>query len=126
MDETFRGFIHEQIIRTINEICEANHGAAEIRIDKGYPCLINDTTMSVKWLEYAQEYLGDGQIVTVPPRMTSEDFAYYSQSIPACFSRLGIGTSSQVHSPDFNPDEASIAYGMGILTWMALRFLGNT
>ena len=58
--------------------------------------------------------------------MTSEDFSFYSQHIPACFYRLGVGETTQVHTSSFNPDEGAIAEGAGLLTWLALRFLGNT
>ncbi|MBK9719304.1 MAG: amidohydrolase [Saprospiraceae bacterium] len=126
MDEEFRNYAHQRIHAIVNEICEAYQGTAEITLDKGYPSLINDTSASIKWNEYASEYIGIQNVAKVPPRMTSEDFSYYSQHIPACFYRLGVGETTQVHTSSFNPDEGAIAEGAGLLTWLALRFLGNT
>jgi metal-dependent amidase/aminoacylase/carboxypeptidase family protein len=60
----------------------------------------------------------------------SEDFAYYSQVIPASFYRLGTrneskGITSYIHTPTFNIDEDALAIGPGLMAWIALRELGN-
>jgi hippurate hydrolase len=57
-------------------------------------------------------------------RLTAEDFAYYSQKIPACFYRLGIrneikGIVSNLHTNTFDIDENSIEIGMGLMAWLA-------
>jgi metal-dependent amidase/aminoacylase/carboxypeptidase family protein len=36
-------------------------------------------------------FLGRNQVEDLPIRLTSEDFAFYSQEIPVCFVRLGVG-----------------------------------
>ena len=57
--------------------------------------------------------------------MGAEDFAFYSQQIPACFFRLGAankakGITSGVHTPTFNVDEDAIEQGMGMMAWLAV------
>jgi hippurate hydrolase len=55
--------------------------------------------------------------------MGAEDFGYYSQKIPGCFYRLGVGNKARgigsgVHTPTFNIDESAIAIGMGMMAWL--------
>ncbi|MEL6805103.1 MAG: amidohydrolase, partial [Bacteroidota bacterium] len=70
-------------------------------------------------------------VVKLPPRMTGEDFSFYSHQIPACFYRLGTGNpargiTSPVHSDTFDVDEACLEIGSGLMAWLALRQLGTT
>jgi len=60
--------------------------------------------------------------------MTSEDFAYYSHKIPACFYRLGTGNKSKgitsaVHTSTFDIDENALVTGMGLMAWITLKQL---
>jgi metal-dependent amidase/aminoacylase/carboxypeptidase family protein len=62
--------------------------------------------------------------------MTAEDFAFYSQEIPACFYRLGTanfekGITAGVHTPQFDIDEKALETGMGLMAFLALKQLSN-
>jgi metal-dependent amidase/aminoacylase/carboxypeptidase family protein len=62
--------------------------------------------------------------------MASEDFAYYSQVMPASFYRLGTrneskGIVSGVHTPTFNIDESALEIGSGLMAWLAIKELQN-
>ncbi|MFN6084164.1 MAG: M20/M25/M40 family metallo-hydrolase, partial [Fluviicola sp.] len=53
-------------------------------------------------------------------RLTSEDFSYYAQEIPACFFRLGVRNEEKgivfgVHHPKFDVDESCFEVGMKVL-----------
>jgi metal-dependent amidase/aminoacylase/carboxypeptidase family protein len=74
------------------------------------------------------DYLGEENVVDLPPRMTAEDFSYFSQNSTACFYRLGTGNPSKgitspVHTPTFDVDEASIKTGMGLMAYLAYQTL---
>ena len=61
-------------------------------------------------------------------RMTAEDFAYYSQHVPACFYRLGVnnvekGINSGLHTSTFDIDESALETGMGLMAWLAVNEL---
>jgi len=76
----------------------------------------------------AQEYLGPENVVDLDQRMTAEDFAYYTQIIPACFYRLGVKntewpTIRNLHTPEFDADEYSLEVGMGLMAWIAVNSL---
>lgn len=124
MDESWRTSAHEKIQRLCLEIAEAGGATCEINIVKGYPCLVNDVALTNKATEKARILLGEKNVKPLDIRMASEDFAYYSQHIPACFFRLGTGNQEKgitapVHRNDFNVDEDSLAYGAALLACMA-------
>jgi hippurate hydrolase len=71
--------------------------------------------------------MGKDNVQETELRMGAEDFAFYSQVIPACFFRLGTankeaGIISGVHTPTFNVDERAIEIGMGTMAYLATQF----
>jgi metal-dependent amidase/aminoacylase/carboxypeptidase family protein len=70
-----------------------------------------------------EAYLGAENVVDLPARMGGEDFAFYSQQIPACFYRLGVQNpnGSGLHTPNFNVDERSLEVGAGLMAWLAMQ-----
>ncbi|MCB9278729.1 MAG: amidohydrolase [Lewinellaceae bacterium] len=124
MDEKWRREAHVRIRKLVEGIAEAMGAKADLHIDVGYPCLQNDEVLTARTEEYARRYLGPENVVELPIRMTSEDFAYYSHEIPACFYRLGTGNiakgiTSPVHSNTFDIDEPALETGMGLMAWIA-------
>ena len=84
--------------------------------------------MTLQAKDHAIEYLGKQNVVDLPIRMTSEDFAWYSQKIPGCFYRLGTGNkkrgiTSPVHTATFDVDENCLLTSTGLMTWLALQSL---
>ena len=128
MDEASRESVHKTIDEIISSITKKWGGSYELKIDKGYPVLINNEEVTNRARTSAEEYLGKENIVTLEPRMTSEDFAYYSLLKPSCFYRLGTGNVSKgitsgLHTPTFNVDENAIQTGMGLMAWIAINEL---
>ncbi len=126
MDEEWRTRAHE-LIRGIVQSGAREMGAeAEILIPPGYPCLYNDEKLTSRARELAAGLLGETRVQDTPMRMGSEDFAFYSREIPACFFRLGTGNreagiGSGVHTPTFNIDERAIGIGMSTMAWLAAK-----
>ena len=80
-------------------------------------------------IKKAGEYLGEANVEETELRMGAEDFAYYSQVMPACFYRLGTGNPdkgivSPIHTNTFNVDEHCLEVSTGLMAWMALKELG--
>lgn len=128
MDETWRAEAHHAMAQLAVGTAESMGGKCECEILKGYPFLINDEELTSRTKAAAAEYLGAEKVVDLPIRMTAEDFAYYSQQMPACFYRLGTGNAargitSPVHTPTFDIDEAALETGVGLMTWLTLREL---
>ena len=130
MDEEWRAKAHQQMKKMAENIAEGMGGSCDFKILKGYPFLTNDEALTVATKKWAIEYLGDENVVDLPIRMTAEDFSYYSQEMPACFYRLGTGNvskgiTSPVHTNTFDIDEKALETGMGLMSWLAIKELGN-
>ncbi|MBK6860625.1 MAG: amidohydrolase [Saprospiraceae bacterium] len=120
LDENWRRFAHQRIKDLTFSICKAFNATCDIDIQIGYPCLINNPGLTEQLIQIGTDYLGGGNVERLESRLTSEDFAYYSQKIPAVFYRLGVGQVPGVHRSDFDIDESAIAYGAGTMAYLAM------
>ncbi|WP_114778305.1 M20 metallopeptidase family protein [Botryobacter ruber] len=130
MDEAWRKEAHKRIKKLAEGLCESMGGSCEIDIKNGYPFLKNDPALTDRVRAAAQEYLGEENVVDLDLWMGAEDFAYYSQEVPACFYRLGTrdearGITSSVHTPTFDIDEAALETSTGLMAWLAVKELGS-
>jgi len=117
MDETWRAKALELIEEQINSIVATFGGTVELEIRKGYPCLINDESLTKELKNKSLKLFNNKDIVDLPIRLTSEDFSFYSQKAPVCFFRLGVANKEKgiiygVHHPQFDIDENALKYGM--------------
>jgi len=125
LDEKWRTDAHTKMKYMAEMIAESMGGKCEFEIRKGYPFLKNDIELTARAKKYAQEYLGNENVVDLDIWMAAEDFSYYSQELPACFYRLGTrneerGITSSVHTPTFDIDENALEIGAGLMAWIAV------
>jgi amidohydrolase len=130
MDESWRESIHQQIKLLVKNVSLSFGIESIVRIEKGYPFLVNDITFTNNCFEAAINYLGENQVEVLPLRMTAEDFSFISQKVPSCFFRLGTGNKSKgiisgVHTSNFDIDEKSLEIGIGLMAWLALNELNS-
>jgi amidohydrolase len=130
MDEDWRAKAHEKMKKMAEGIAEAMGGSCDFNIVRGYPFLINEEVLTADARAYAENYLGKENVLDLDIWMAAEDFAYYSQVSDACFYRLGTGNvsrgiTSSVHTPTFDVDEDSLRLSTGLMTYIALKQLGN-
>lgn len=130
MNETWRSKAHQQMTKIAESMAEGMGGKCELKILKGYPALINNDELTLKTKAFAIDYLGAENVIDLPIRMTAEDFAYYTQKMPACFYRLGTGNKkkgidSPVHTTTFDIDETSLKLSIGLMAWLAIQELQN-
>ncbi len=126
MNEEWRFKAHELIKAHTELLVKAMGGEVDIKIDIGYPFVKNDEALSASARILAEEFAGAKNVSETELRMGAEDFAYYSQLIPACFFRLGAGNVEKnitigVHTPTFNIDENAIEHGMGMMAWLGAK-----
>ncbi|NJN33270.1 MAG: amidohydrolase [Saprospiraceae bacterium] len=130
LDETWRAEAKLRMKKMAEGIAEAMGGSCELIVQHGYPVLFNDELLTQKVKNQMIEFCGEENVVDLPLRMTSEDFAYFSQSMPACFYRLGTGNrargiTSGLHTDTFDIDEKSLELSIGLLAWLAIKELEN-
>lgn len=119
-DEKWRKEAEVIIKKHAIAISEQYGGKVEVVFDKGYPFLNNNPAITKELKEKAIQVLGIDKVVELPLRMTSEDFAFYSQEVPATFFRLGVRNEAKgivhgVHTPLFDIDEDALVVGMQIM-----------
>ncbi len=120
MDETWREKALELIKQQATSIANTFGGTIDVEISRGYPCLFNNEELTQKLKHKSELFLGRNQVEDLPIRLTSEDFAFYSQEIPVCFVRLGVGNIEKgitfgVHHPRFDIDKNALIIGMQTL-----------
>lgn len=130
LDEKWRNEAHEKMIKMASLIAESMGGKCEFEVRKGYPFLKNDELLTEQAKKAAIQYLGAENVVDLDTWMAAEDFAYYSQIMPACFYRLGTrneskGITSSVHTPTFDIDENALEIGVGLMAYIAINNLAS-
>jgi amidohydrolase len=128
MDEKWREKGLERITAIATGLAESMGGKCEVNISRGYPVLTNDVELTARMKCFAEVYLGKEQVDDLDIALGAEDFAYYSQVVPACFYRLGTrneqkGITSFVHTPTFDIDEDALAASPGLMAWLAVSEL---
>lgn len=128
LNEEWRKRCHQTIKETVKNLSQLYGGICDIEIKYGYPCLVNDETLTEACINTARNILGNDNILSLDYRMTAEDFAFYSHHKPVCFYRLGTGnklknTCNGVHTSVFNIDEDVLEYAPAIMAAMAINAL---
>ena len=127
-DEEKRKSLKNNILNVSKEIASEYGCEADVFIEQGYPSLKNDVKLTEKCAGFAKEILGESKVKELPQLMTAEDFAWYSQKVPACFYRLGTsnpakGIDSKQHTSTFDVDENSMKIGMETMTFLTINLL---
>ena len=106
------------------------HGAqAEVRVEPGYPPVVNDPAIVEAVAEVSRGLLGKDHFRLLPtPIMPSEDFSYILQRVPGAMAFLGArpdnqGTVADVHSPHMIFNEDAMVVGITLHAAVALRLL---
>lgn len=125
LDETWRAECKRLIQTIAKNTAEAYGAQIEIDIRNGYPFLKNDEKLTTELLAYANDYMGEEHVEPLDIWMAAEDFSFYSQSVPACFYRLGTrneakGITSSVHTNTFDIDEDAFETGIGLMAYLAI------
>lgn len=130
VDERWRDEALARIEKATHAVVAAFGAHAEVRIERGYPPVVNDATITRTARDLAVSYLGEESVIDLPPAMWAEDFAYLAQERPSCFYNLGVrneerGIVHAVHTPRFDLDEEALRIGSGLMAWIAVGTLAR-
>ena len=125
MNEEWRQKAAIILMDLANNLEKKYKGNVNLIVSKGYPFLKNDEELTEKLKAKFESFFGPKNIEGLALRMTSEDFSFYSQTIPVCFFRLGVGNKEKgiiysVHHPKFDIDSACLKTGMLAMIQAAL------
>ena len=128
LDEGWRTEAHERIKKMAESIAKSMGGRCDVKINRGYPFLVNEENLTRQVRSFVEEYLGKENVIDADQWMAAEDFAWYSQAADSCFYLLGIrneekGIVSSLHTPTFNIDEDALALSTRLMAYVAVRRL---
>ena len=114
--EEVRQHIHHGMERMVGAAAELHNAKIDIRIDEGYPPVVNEKVTTNIARQAAFDVVGKELVVASEfPSMGSEDYSYYLDEIPGCFVRFGARHPDwepiPLHSPAFDIDERMLAIG---------------
>ena len=103
-------------------------GEAELRIERGYPPLVNNPQTTAFARQVSEHLIGAENVEDFEPKMWGEDFAYYTHEIPGTFWMLGIRPphldfTPGLHNSKFILDENALPIGAALLVNAALQHL---
>jgi amidohydrolase len=134
---TFRTFDEKWRAEAKNLIKEISASAAsefsvsvDVNIVHGYPVLFNNEKLTERAAAYSAELLGSDNIEFFDLRMSSEDFAFFTEAFPSLYYRVGIRRKGEemkmLHTPLFDIDEEGLGTGVANMTWLAMNFMTGT
>lgn len=129
LDKGVQKRVRTQLKNLIAGIANAHEATYTFDYQEGCPVTYNHEPCVDTVVSSAEALVGKENVIfPIPPILGGEDFACYSQKIPACFVMVGAGNEQKgivnmCHHPQFDIDETSMIYGMALTTSIGL--MGN-
>jgi len=128
MNEDWRKEAHLLIEQVAEGIASGMGGSVNVEIRHGYPVLRNHGGITAEAARCAAEFIGKENVEEMEIRMTAEDFAWFTQTIPGMMYRLGVKEpgSSEVyplHTAGFRVDETALKTGISMLSYLSIQLL---
>ncbi len=122
-DPAVRDAMEARLKRIVDGVAGAYGCSAELDVIYGYPPVVNDPALARAFSAHVREMTPIG-VVSLPPTMGAEDFAYFAQRVPGLLVRLGVrdearGAIHNAHSSRFRLDEAALPVGIATLVAFA-------
>jgi amidohydrolase len=125
LNEKLRKKSLKLIDRTIKGITTSAGAKYKFEISPGYPELINDEQLTGFASDAAKEFSGSSNVFEAERFMGAEDFAFYLKKIPGTFYRIGVGNTTDIHTPTININESALATGAGFMAYLAWKYLNE-
>src|SRR5450631_1216515 len=88
----------------LKELIDSVAGAygvfAEMTYSRNVPPTVNDPMCSAMFAAAAEQTLGRDAVVSTPQSLGGEDFAWYLESVPGSYARLGVRTPGSTQETD--------------------------
>lgn len=124
MDPQERVELRERIKAIILHTAQAYGCEVDISMPEGYPPTVNNHTLAAEAKMILSDLLGAEAVHPLVPRMTAEDFGFFTQRYPSLFYRFGIiGESNKettgLHTSHFRIDEEGLRTGLAGMAYLA-------
>jgi amidohydrolase len=125
LNEKLRKKSLKLIDRTIKGITQGAGAKYKFEISPGYPELNNNAKLTDFAKKAAVDFSGTKNIFKAERIMGAEDFAFYLKKTPGTFYRIGVGSTSDIHTPTINIDEKTLPVGAGFMAYLAVKYLNS-
>ena len=144
-DEETRAYLKQRMKEIATSVATTFRATAELKFTSGCPTLVNDATLSKDVTGYMKELLGPYMAFSkgdlekmaaasgagnkkAAKATGSEDFAYFSQEVPAIMLAIAGGKAQDgytipLHHPQMKLDENILPYGAAVFAYNAVRWL---
>jgi amidohydrolase len=130
---TFESEVREAVYVEVERACgvaRAMGGDYRLKINGGYPAVVNDEAMAGLVRQVGAALLGPDKVLELELQMHGEDFSFMCQKAPGCYLNLGGAISGEPerlhHNPRFDIDERCLPIGAAVMAETAIRFLKTT
>ncbi len=123
-DANVRATLRQELQNALR-VAEALGGKTELRLNDGYPPVVNDAAMTELVHRAIAQLVGPDDIEEFAPMMGAEDFAWMQQKAPGAFFWLGaaLEDAREHHHPRFDIDERVLVKGASALAGIAIHAL---
>ncbi|MEK5485013.1 MULTISPECIES: M20 family metallopeptidase [unclassified Lysinibacillus] len=127
-EEEVRSQMEQELEAVLNATCLAFGASYEYRYTRGYPPVYNHQKETEFVAQLASTVPGVEQVITCPPFMIGEDFAYYLEKVPGTFFFTGAKkpeweTAYPHHHARFDFDERAMLIAAKTLGKATLTYL---
>lgn len=127
-EEEVRIQMEQELEAVLNATCLAFGASYEYRYTRGYPPVYNHLRETEFLAQLSSTVPGVDQVITCPPFMIGEDFAYYLEKVPGTFFFTGAKkpeweTAYPHHHARFDFDERAMLIAAKTLGKAALTYL---
>ncbi|GLC87986.1 M20 family metallopeptidase [Lysinibacillus piscis] len=128
-DESIRNQLEKELAAVLQANCMAFGASFDYRYVRGYPPVYNHKKETDFVAQLAVDVPGVSDVITCPPMMIGEDFAYYLEKVPGTFFFTGAKNPAWEmayphHHPRFDFDERAMVIAaklLGKATWHYLQ-----
>jgi amidohydrolase len=121
-------WVKERMHAILKGLTAAYGASYELVYNEGAPVTYNEPDLANASLPALAAIVGRERLVSPPPQMGAEDFAYYQQKVPGFFFFLGVGNpakkiTAMVHTEYFDIDEDALPIGVRAMSTVVLDYL---
>jgi amidohydrolase len=121
-------FVRERMDAILKGLTSSYGATYTLDYKEGAPVTYNDPDLTTASRPALEAVAGKANVMTPPPQMGAEDFAYYQARVPGLFFFLGVGNAKKnitamIHTEYFDLDEDALPIGVRAMSTVLLDAL---
>ena len=126
-----RPVIKKRFVELIEQLCSLYKAKANVEFTSQTPITYNDEKLCDDICRYLREMVGEDGVSTLTSGVKgSDDFAYFSEKVPAVMYHVGMGTAEDgyiytLHNPHVRFDEDALPYSCAAFAEITSRWVNE-